>query len=487
MTKAFPRKLPYLSWAWPTGARHQLITAAICPDKTRALDAIRTWLRETDLDDATFAEHRLLAAITTRFDAALRDEPAYARLGGLQRLNWTKSRMAIAAVKPALEAMIADGITPILMKGAARVALDPSEQKSRTSYDLDLLLSQDDFVAAFEILAQGGWQSTRGESVLGLRARIASVRARNFKKGRFGDIDLHQSAYHAANQNAAVDRALFADAVPVSYYDMPVLVPVAEERLAMALGHGGWDGHSHSDWLVDAASILENEPLDWDKFMHIIMARKLAAPAAVALSYLHYDIGLGIPAQVRNRICGRSRLASPRQLAAMFLAKESSRLTRSQRLARGVVENLQRLRHSGRDKLHDTPVFRAFARPKSVAAKDPPAMSSQVVPFDAGEAGEWCFALTALVTVPPRQRRIEFELNAPARNICHLQAFHFRKSACEVAVRFSGKFSLSETDFPLTLHALPGKLLEEGAAVREQEKYGALPFSLTDVAFRPVG
>jgi hypothetical protein len=147
-------RFPSLSWAWPQGGRHLLIVAAICPDEDRAFEAIQQWLRETDLDDATFAEHRLLSAITTRFDARLAHHPEYARLCGLQRLNWTKSRMAVSTAKPALQKMVDAGLSVILLKGACRIALDIAEQKSRTSYDLDLLLNHSDFANAIEILAQ---------------------------------------------------------------------------------------------------------------------------------------------------------------------------------------------------------------------------------------------------------------------------------------------------------------------------------------------
>ncbi|WP_342071653.1 nucleotidyltransferase family protein [Yoonia algicola] len=479
----YSRRFPNLAWAWPQGGRNQLVVAAICPDEARAFAAIESWLHETDLDDATFAEHRLLAAITTRFDDRLKKHKEYARLNGLQRLNWTRSLMAMSAAKPALQEMVSAGLRLILLKGACRVALDVSEQKSRTAYDLDLLLSPSDFVGAFEILAANGWVSTRGESVLGLRGRISSVRARNFKHGRFGDIDLHQSAYHIANQSENIDRALLDDVQPAQFYGLPVFVPSPEERLAMAIGHGGWDGHSHSDWLVDAARIVNVDGVDWDKFCKIIKCRKLSGPTAIALSYLSTEVGLNISSEVLREVCGRTNLASPAQISAMFLAKDTGKLTSAQRTIRRAFENFHKLKHSGRDKMQDTPLFRAVTKPGSSAAATAGVLEQQLVPDTQAKAGLWSFNVTLNVKAPPKRRRIEFEINSPTRNLCHLQAFHLRKSGDHTMMRFKGQIELKKDDFPCVLSALPGKLVEAPDGSAEHQKYGIVPFSVLAADF----
>lgn len=478
------RRFPRLAWAWPDGGRHLLIMAAICPDDDRAFAAITQWLQDTDLDDATFAEHRLLAAITTRFDARLAHHPEYARLCGLQRLNWTRSRMAISTCRPALEQMVDAGLQVILLKGACRVALDMSEQKSRTSYDLDLLLGPADFDRAFEILAADGWQSTRGESALGLRARLSSVRARNFKKGRFGDIDLHRHAYHTARSQDDCDAQLFRDIQPVTFYDQPVFIPGPEERLAMAIGHGGWDGQSHSDWLVDVARILQTEQVDWDKFLHIITARRLRGAAAIALSYLDQAIGLPVPDAICDGICREAVIPKPSQVAAVLLAKEAESLSRGQNLARACVVSYHRIWHSGRDKGADTPVFRALTKTTGGDPAAQYALSQPVALPEAAQAGRWQFAITVAMPAPQRRRRIEMELNSADRNICHLQAFHLRKKADVVLARFSGEIVTQPDDVSLVISALPGKLIENAEGGADQEKYGAIPFAVTKADFR---
>lgn len=485
-TSDHSRRFPNLAWAWPNGARHQLVTAAICPDHDRAYAAIKLWLANTDLDEATFAEHRLLAAITMRFSDRLKQEPEFGRLSGLQRLHWTKSRMAVAAVTPALKEMNNQGLQIILLKGSCRVALDPSEQKARTSYDLDLLLSAQGMSDAFEILAAQGWQSTRGESTMGLRARISTVRARNFKKGKFGDIDLHQNAYHTANAHPELDRKLFIERQPVTYYGFDVFIPSAEERLAMAIGHGGWDGHSHSDWLVDAAGIITREAIDWPKFKAIISGRNLTGATAIALSYLQDCIGLDLPAGTMDAICGRALFRLPRQIPALILARDADDLTRPQQFARKVIENVQKARFSGRDKIVDTTVTRSFVRRPKAPSN---AKATFQFPLDTSGIsgrGKYCLTVTVEMDAPPVRRRFEFEINDLRRNICNLQAIHWNKKSGKIRANFKVDIEVDAQDFPLTLATLPGKLIESPGTPQERQKYAAVPFSLVRVTFAPM-
>jgi hypothetical protein len=326
--------------------------------------------------------------------------------------------------------------------------------------------------------------STRGESVLGLRARLSSIRARNFKKGRFGDIDLHRYAYHTASSSDACDEQLFDDAQPVQLFDLPVFIPSAEERLAMAIGHGGWDGHSHSDWLVDAARILEYENVDWAKFKQIVRARRLRGPAAIALSYLSDDIGLLIPDDIRADICGQSRFSTPSQMAAMLLAKDTESMSRGQHIARNSIASFKRLRHSGRDENHDTPVFRALTKSGASNTDIKYALNKPINLPAPTCTGKWAFEITVEMLAPGKRRRIEFELNGHDRNICHLQAFHLRTSAHSISVRFRGQVEIKFDELPIVLSALPGKLIESEPGSAEHEKYRAIPFIMKKHNFR---
>lgn len=465
---------PHLTWAWPAGRRHLLITAAVHPARHVALAAITEWLDTTNLDDTVFTEHRLLATITSRFDLELRSRPEYPRLQGMQRLNWTRSRLASAAATPVLAQMAAQGIRIVLLKGACRVALDPAEQKSRTSYDIDMLVRDDDFQPAFEVLAAAQWQSTRGESVMGLRARLSTVRARNFKKGHFGDIDLHRSPYHFGQQAPVADEAFFSEATPASYFGVPVFIPSVEERLCMAIAHGGRDSHGHSDWLVDIARMLELESINWDKVLRIVHQRRLVGAASIALSYLANGLAVPVPASVLQTLAPYPALAGLRHPLSVLMAKEGGPLDGIATLASALDNSWERLWHSGRNRVQDAPSLLALTR--TSASEEQGSLVQPVALPPSSTPGLYRVELVLNFGRLSMRRRVDFELNSPVRNLVHLRALHLWTVRGGLCVRFRGTIRLNADDLPLQLHALPGKLLDETANSRAKEKYAPVPF-----------
>lgn len=478
MTNSASRRFPNFAWAWPEGGRLLLLHAALNPDEDAAFQALKDWLAQNQLDDAGFPEHRLFSAITSRFGRALSGLDEYPRLVGLQRLHWTQSRLAVAANLPPLKAFVDAGLKVVLLKGAARVALDLNEQKSRTAFDLDLLLPDGDFEAAVETLSALGWQSSRGESTLGLKARLSSIRARNFKKGRFGDIDLHRSAYQYIQASEADDAKLFEQVQPATYYGIPVFIPSVEERLAMAMGHGAWDGHHHSDWLVDIAGIIERETVDWEKLHELAVNRHILGPVIIALSFLAHELNVPIDADVLQRFGAQKPRARVRDWPALILARDMTVQTRLQKNLRGVVHNVFRLRRSGRNSSHDSKLVRALTRKTTLASEGHTTLSYTAEQPAKGEAGQWILTAKLLVKTPAIRRRIELEVNGPDRNLCHVQTLHLRKREGAHLIKFSTQLALTEADFPVTLNALPSKYMEGIRSAHERLKFDKVPFTV---------
>ncbi len=477
-TGCFPR----LSWAWPSQERTLLLLAALAPDAERALEALDTWLRATPLDDATFADHRLLAAVSSRHGSALASFGEYHRLLGIQRFNWTKSRMVIKECLPPLRAMADSGIRVVLIKGAGRVARDPSAQKARTSYDLDILLSDSDFSRGFEILAGLGWESSRGESTLGLRGRISTVRARNFKMGRFGDIDLHRNAYKAVNASVSDDLLLIDEAQPVSFHGIDCFIPSPEERLSIAFAHGGSDSDHHSDWLVDATHILSEEDIDWQKMTGILKRRRLTGQANIAFSFLGEAIGLRkLDGAAAQGLATRDRRSKPSEYGALLMARPSSQSGSAVRSVRSVVQHVRKLRSSGRDLKSDTPrSLGLLSRAKPHALMPVPSLSAAVeAPSEVGGS----FRLTLEVLLFPEfpRRRIELELNSNTRCICSFRGLAPKKLTGPARVSFKADVQLEDADGPLSLNALPLHHVQTGAPRSEVERAAAVPFVVKKV------
>ena len=474
---ATPRRrgFPALSWAWPPEGHRQLLRAAICPDIDLAEAELRSWLRENDLDRANFSEHRLLSAVTGRLGARLNALPEYPRLTGIQRMNWTRSRLAVAEVRPALLRMVTSGLRVVLLKGAARIALDTAEQKVRTAWDVDILVRDSDFAIAYGLLSVDGWQSARGESQLGLASRLSHVRARNLKKGRFGDIDLHRIAYRPEHQSTPDDARLYSDARAVTYFGIDCFVPSPEERLSMAIANGGLDGESHSDWIVDCAKIIECDSVDWPALEAIIDRRGLTGHAEIAISFLRH--GLGLSAQLPKGFLSdrRSGWIRPRDIGSLLLAKHPSEMARPLQLVRRTIVETRKLKASRDQRTAACPLF--VARMRNVAASGDGGAALRVpLDRDPTTVGPHILRLELMVMTSRQRRRTDFELVSEGRSICQMRGVRLRPQEGGKRLRFKGTVLLDPADGPLFIDALPGRYLEQDAPEEMQARYAALPF-----------
>ncbi|WP_415183175.1 nucleotidyltransferase family protein [Phaeovulum sp.] len=386
---------------------------------------------------------------------------------------------------PPLRDFVDAGLKVVLLKGAARIALNPVEQKSRTAFDLDLLLPDGDFETAAEMLTAQDWQSSRGESALGLKARISSVRARNFKKGRFGDIDLHRAAYQNIYANAHFDALMLQDARTAEYYGVPVFVPSVEERLVMAMGHGAWDGHHHSDWLVDIAAMLETEAINWDKLHKIATGRRLRGPSAIALSFLAQEMNLKIPHEVLRKFGADRPRARIRDIPDLIMARETDALNGSQKRLRKVVHGFYRLRRSGRNRTQDVKLVRTFTRSTALEIYSPEDVTVAAVQPDKARGGQWTLTAKLLVKAPAIRRRIELDVNGPNRNLCHVQVLHLRQKAGLQLVTFSVRLNLTDKDFPISVLSLPSKFIEAEPDSHEYRKYSRVSFKALSLKLDP--
>lgn len=315
------RGFPAPEWAWPTGSRDLLLRAALLPDPGEARAALRAWLTTHDLDEISFADHRLMAAVAERHGADLASAPEYPRLKGLQRQLWTRSRLSLDASRSAVQAFVAAGLSPLLLKGAARIALDPTTQRQRAQHDVDLLLRPEELVPAAHVLVDAGWATIYGDSRLAAVARARVARAINFVLLPWGNLDLHRSPYHGRQVNTHLDARIWSDAQSAEFFGVPVLVPCAAERLAMCLAHGVTYPETHSDWLVDAADIIAGGDMDWERARDVFVRRRMTTEALVALSYLHEGLGIALPPSALSALSTLTLDPLPYRLATLLLAR----------------------------------------------------------------------------------------------------------------------------------------------------------------------
>lgn len=480
------RRFPDYGWSWPTGKLDQLLKAALLGDEEAACRYAARWLDENDIDLVSFREHRLLTAISDRFGRKLAGHSAHPRLVGLQKMLWTKSRMAMREAEPALKAMVDGGADIMLIKGASRIALNASAQRGRVAHDIDILVRPRDMAAVFDVLRDRDWQIASGVSAQYLRTRLPSLRSMNFFKGSFGDIDLHQLGYDGSQPSAEDDLAIWQRAIPAEFSGVGVFVPSPADRMALAIAHGGLDAHTHSDWLVDCAVAIRGGDVDWDVFLDIVGRRGFAVPAAVALSYLALEIGVPVPEAALAEIVGRADRAGLSRWSSVLQAKPRMDFGSLVWLSRGLAKQLRLKRKRGR--LQQEPPAGAWrGRPASRTPHTAPAplVFSQAIAHPQ-TTGEMMLDITVRIGVPPVRRRIEMEINAGASHIARLRAMAISRSGRDRVLRFRGKVTLDGTGHALLLEARPSRQFREWNDKAAVATYGALPFQLLSAEFSPV-
>jgi len=472
------RNFPHPSWAWPKGELDRLLTAVIAPDENVALSAARHWFANNDINDVDFREHRLLTAVAARFGRKLSDLAEFPRLIGLQRLLWTKSRMALREATPALKKMSVLGVQIILFKGAARLALSEEDQKARVSHDIDVIVPPLHIGDALDVLVQSGWTPSSGESALSLRARIADLDAINLFFGRFGDIDLHQWGYGPGERNAVAERGLWSNAQQAELFGVPVLVPAAEDRLALTLKSSALDAHIHSDWLVDCAQVLASDRLNAARLAERLEDQGLTIQAEIAFSYLAERIGLKIPdlSELKKINC---KIPTSRRASILFQSKPRTDWTLATRLMRGLAK-AQRMRRRAIDfpqSARRVPKFTGVFRGRC------PAMDEKLVqPLGWGtpeQSGEYRVSVRLAVQLNGSRRRYEFELNTDRTHIIRLRARDLwgRRGWHEIA--FNTAITLREKPGQWWIEARPARNIASDDS-KQIARYSAVPFALVE-------
>ena len=482
--------LPPVSAAYPVGDHDKLLKAVLLEDEKAAQALAREWLDANDIDIVSFREHRLLIALLARFGKALEDHTYYPRIAGLQRMLWTRTLMHLRDARPALSAIAESGVPILLIKGAARLADGGTGKSGRASHDLDIVVHPDDAPRAFAILDAHGWTSSSGRSNARIAREIRAFRALNMYKGRFGDIDLHLYPFHPHQGGPEDDRRLWSEALHGDLDGIPVRLPTPEQRIALAIAHGGLDAHNHSDWLCDIAAIFRAGPVDADRLEEILTARGIEPAAAIALHYLADECGVAIDRAMLDRITRRAAARPLRYCASFLQMRPRDRESRLGAALRGFVKYV-RLRASKRALPAipaGTPMeIHAHPHLKAAAANAQPVLSKS---SDISKLNGRLTLRARIEIVPERSRPFDFELLAGDAFISH--ASWRSRLKLPTALSIECAFDKPDDADRLTLEARPRRSERVIATEDEKRRYGAVPYrvldwSIEEAETRPTG
>lgn len=480
MPRRVSRRFPDYGWAWPRGNLDLLLKAVLHGDEARALEMGLSWLAAQDLDGVSFSEHRLLAALAERHGRHLSSSPSWPRLVGLQRHLWTRSRLSLRDATGALAAIARADLRFMVIKGASRIALDPGAQRGRVAHDIDILVQREDMRAAITVLLDEGWQAVSGAGRLRLEHESGRLRALNFLKGEFGDIDLHALAYHAHQLHDENEAKLWAQAIPVTFAGVGAWAPSAADRIALAVAHGALDAHRHSDWLVDIAAWLRLGRIDWTDLLDTLARRNILIPAASALSYLAQEADCPVPPEALARLLRMADGEGLRKRLVLIECKPRQNLTFATELLRGVVKEVRLARRRSGETRGRTDIWTARAS----HAPAPPVGVSVLhaeVPLD--KPGPVRAEISFTIEAVGAARKMTWELSTDSRHLAILRHRSARGGAGRTRLRFTGEVMLAPEDRRLLLSARPQAPSRPSAGAAELAAQVAIGFSDLEIRF----
>lgn len=283
----------------PAGRLDLLVRAALAPDE-EARAAWRAWRAVADLDVAPWNEVRMLGVVAGRIARLEPDADIRPRVAGFRRKIWTRNHIRLRELQPMLARIVESGIPVMLLKGSARLTLDPSVAAERFVGDADALVPPERQADAIGLLESAGFSLDYQPWQRAAQAKgpISAHHAWSYRKGQ-AEIDLHHFAI-PLNRLRGDDDRLWQSARRVIWRGMELRVPGPEHALLIAIAHGlrVADGEPHGDWTADACRVLDAGPLDWDLIVAEARERLLPAILHAGLAYLAGELGRPVPRQV---------------------------------------------------------------------------------------------------------------------------------------------------------------------------------------------
>lgn len=216
-----------------------LVHAALSADRTTATAAWKSWTGAVVLEEAPYAEVRLLPTAYANLSKVAPDLALPPKLRGDARATFTLNRLLRHESLPALRAL-SESVPVIVAKGAAFCERFNAWSFRQTG-DIDIHVRQRDLHQSVDILTAAGWIPKYGMTALSLKYRTP-VRRNSWSLTKAnGDIDLHWRLRDFAEAEALA-RRFWKTACACGYSDVIVRMPSPEFSVVGALDHGLMEG-----------------------------------------------------------------------------------------------------------------------------------------------------------------------------------------------------------------------------------------------------
>jgi hypothetical protein len=238
-----------------TRQEQQLLSAALNPDATVAVEAWEKWAGEVRLEEAPYSELRMLSPVYEHLNRIAPSVKLPNKLRGKARSTFTKNRLLAHEALPILREMSRH--TQVLLTKGIAMCVRFDAWSSREMGDIDIQVPQAAFAKVCEILSQSGWIPHYGMTWASLEHRSSLRRnSWNLAKGH-AQLDLHWRAADGPSEDWFTCK-MWESAEPAELLGHPLLLLSSEFSFFTSLNHG-FNFGTRADavqTVIDATSLL---------------------------------------------------------------------------------------------------------------------------------------------------------------------------------------------------------------------------------------
>ncbi|GAB6843080.1 hypothetical protein JCM2811A_20810 [Methylorubrum rhodinum] len=303
----------------PDPSDRLLLRAALDPP-AEALACFARWRERIDLNDVAGTSFRLLPLVYHHIGAIMPDDAIKARLRGIARHAWLRSRSRWHLCSAAIDRLAQRGVPFMLTKGTALVVLFGGVMELRVQSDCDILVPPDHAGAAVETMFELGFVAPRlapgtfhvedHRSMHGLDFALAA--------GEFGLLDLHWRPLLDVESEALAEE-FFERANAETLNGRAVRVPSLEHVFLQAAIHGSkFEEPLRHDWMADCHLMmrLAGERIRWRGLWASAERHGLAGLLEETLDLLADTVLPPLPSRVWRRPSGRATALERREAGA---------------------------------------------------------------------------------------------------------------------------------------------------------------------------
>ncbi|OSI72469.1 hypothetical protein BSZ22_08375 [Bradyrhizobium canariense] len=284
--------------------RHSAALTSLC-NCLRGLPPVEVeWTSVIGLANQTLTTPALIDFVDQFASVLPEDVCTYIRQ--IHRRNVLRNDRLASQLEEAVIAMNGQGVTPVLLKGAATLATAPVERRGvRLMSDLDIMVVPDEAERAVAALGAIGYEIHNQARPESRRWYVELSRPRDV-----GTIDLQRAAPGPAYLYAGSGHAL-NHCVPALLGRGRVHVPTPTYRALMLIIHdqfqdyGYWLGELDLRHLVELRDLNDSEGLDWQELASHVSGELMKNAVETQLLALAALLGVDIPRSMRTRLIPR--------------------------------------------------------------------------------------------------------------------------------------------------------------------------------------